>query len=291
MTQTLDGLVLLNKPAGVTSFQALRPVKQLLPKKSKVGHTGTLDQFATGLLPVLIGKATRLVPLFSNFDKSYRGKVRFGEKTETLDPESEPEPMGEPPSLDELVAALPRFVGSIEQVPPAYSAVHVDGERAYRRVLRGEKVRIPSRTVTVYALELLSYDPPDAEFLIRCSKGTYVRSLARDIGEACGCGAYVTSLSRERVGPFRLEEAVREPSEAAIRPLEWVVSLLPELRRVDLDRAKASRVANGAKLAVTLSPEELREGERFLALHAPNGRLIAIAEHRGTGFQYILVRP
>jgi tRNA pseudouridine55 synthase len=291
VTEALDGLILLNKPAGVTSFQALRPVKRLLPKKTKVGHTGTLDQFATGLLPVLIGKATRLVPLFSNFDKSYRGRVRFGEETETLDPESQPEPRGEPPTIDELAASLPRFVGTIEQVPPAYSAVHVNGQRAYRRVLRGEDVKIPSRTVTVHALELLSYDPPEAELLIRCSKGTYVRSLARDLGEACGCGAYVSGLSREKVGPFRLQEAVAEPSEADIHPLEWIVSRLPELSRIELNHRKASRVANGAKIGETLSEEELQGTERFLALHDPGGRLIAIVERREGGFHYILVRP
>ena len=291
MTETLDGLVLLNKPAGVTSFKALRPVKELLPKKTKVGHTGTLDQFATGLLPVLIGKATRLVPLFSNFDKSYRGTVRFGEQTETLDPESEPEPRGEPPTLDQLAAALSHFVGEIEQVPPAYSAVHVGGERAYRRVLRGEEVEIPSRLVTVHALELLSYEPPDAEFLVRCSKGTYVRSLARDIGARCGCGAYVRKLSRESVGPFRLAEGVSKPSLGDIHPLEEIVSRLPELCRVDLGPREAGRVANGAKIRATLSPDKLEGDERFLALHNCEGRLVAIAEHRGSRFEYILVRP
>lgn len=291
MTETLDGLVLLNKPAGVTSFQALRPVKKLLPKRTKVGHTGTLDQFATGLLPVLIGKATRLVPLFSNFDKSYRGTVRFGEETETLDPESDPVPSGDPPSLEELAAALPRFVGEIEQVPPAYSAVHISGERAYRRVLRGEVVEIPARLVTVHAVELLSYHPPDAELLIRCSKGTYVRSLARDIGEACGCGAYVRQLSRESVGPFRLAEGVREPTMNDIRPLEEILSRIREVRRVDLEPSKAARVANGAKLRETLSSKELEGEERFVAFHNQQGRLIAIAEQRERGFQYILVRP
>lgn len=291
MTEPLDGLLLLNKPAGVTSFEALRPVKQLLPKKTKVGHTGTLDRFATGLLVVLIGKATRLVPLFTAFDKSYGGTIRFGEETETLDPESPPRRTGEPPTTDQLAAVLPRFVGGIEQVPPAYSAVHVNGERAYRRTLRGEKVEIPSREVTVYSIELMSYAPPEAQVDVRCSKGTYIRSLARDIGEACDCGAYLTALTRETVGPFRREDAVEEPTLESIQPLEAAVARIAGTRRLDLTQELAGRIANGAKLLETLSPEALDGDYRFIALHDPSGRLIALAERRERGFSYILVRP
>ncbi len=291
MTDALDGLLLLNKPAGVTSFQALRPVKQLLPRKTKVGHSGTLDQFATGLLVVLIGKATRLVPLFTAFDKTYTGTFRFGEETETLDPESTPRPRGEAPTIDNLAAVLPRFVGRIEQVPPAYSAVHVGGERAYKRVLRGETVEVPARDVTIHSLELLRYDPPDAALTIHCSKGTYVRSLARDIGEACSCGAYVTTLRRDSVGPFRLEEAVTEPQLEAIEPLEEVALRIPGVRRIDLSSQTARRVANGAKLQEALDNQLLEGEEPYIALYNPEGRLIGVAEHRERGFQYILVRP
>ena len=291
MTDALDGLLLLNKPAGVTSFQALRPVKQLLPRKTKVGHSGTLDQFATGLLVVLIGKATRLVPLFTAFDKTYTGTFRFGEETETLDPESPPRPRGEAPTIDNLAAVLPRFVGTIEQVPPAYSAVHVGGERAYKRVLRGETVEVPAREVTIHSLELLRYDPPDAAVTIHCSKGTYVRSLARDIGEACSCGAYVATLRRDSVGPFRLEEAVTEPQLEAIEPLEEVALRIPGVRRIDLSSQTARRVANGAKLQETLDNKLLVGEEPYIALYNPEGRLIGVAERRERGFQYILVRP
>ncbi|MFP4409539.1 MAG: tRNA pseudouridine(55) synthase TruB [Spirochaetaceae bacterium] len=291
MNESLDGLLLLNKPAGVTSFQALRPVKQLLPGKTRVGHTGTLDRFATGLLVVLLGKATRLVPLFTAFDKSYTGTFRFGEETETLDPERPPRPRGEAPTTDQLAAVLPRFVGRIEQVPPAYSAVHLEGERAYRRVLRGEQVQIPSREVTIHSLKLLRYDIPDARIEIHCSKGTYVRSLARDIAEACGCGGYLTALRRDSVGPFLLKEAVAAPSREAIRPLEEVVPKIPGVRRVDLSSPTARRVQNGAKLRETLDPELLRGEERFLGLYTPEGRLIAMAEQRERAFHYILVRP
>lgn len=291
MTEPLDGLLLLNKPAGVTSFEALRPVKKLLPKKTKVGHTGTLDQFATGVLVILIGKATRLVPLFTGFDKSYRGIIRFGEETETLDPESPPRPRGKAPTTDQIAGTLPRFVGRIEQVPPAYSAVHVAGERAYKRALRGENVEIPSREVTIYSLELMSYDPPDAEMVVHCSKGTYVRSLARDIGDACDCGAYLTALERDAVGPFSLSEAVSEPTTEAIHSLEETVSRIPGVRQVELSSEPAGRVANGAKLREILPRDLLEDNGRFIALCGPDRRLIALAERRERGFEYILVRP
>lgn len=284
MIEPREGLILLNKPTGVTSFQALRPVKKLVPKGTKVGHTGTLDQFATGVLPILVGKATRLVRIFSEFDKSYRGTIRFGEETETLDTESEVRRVGEPPDRRTLEEAIHSFVGPIEQVPPAYSAVHIDGERAYRRVRRGEVVQVPARKVTIYSLELLSYEPPDAVVTARCSKGTYIRALARDIAESCGTGAYLRALSRTGVGPYTLSETVDHVDEGSFHTLESIVDRLPNISSVSISETLAKRISHGAKLRNLVSWEG---GTPYIALRTEAGALVAIADE---SFNYILVR-
>ena len=287
MNEPREGLILLNKPTGVTSFQALRPVKQLLPRKTKVGHTGTLDQFATGLLPVLAGKATRLVRIFSSFDKSYRGVIRLGEESDTLDPESEARTVGAPPDRETLERAVSTFLGTIRQIPPAYSAVHIDGERAYRRVMRGETVEIPSREVTIYSFDLIAYDPPDATVEVHCSKGTYVRALARDLAASCGTGAYLRSLSRTTVGPYTLAEAEQEVTENAFQTLEEIVERLPNIRSVVVTPVVAQRVANGAKLRPLIGAEEWAGADPYVAIRRDDGTVVAVAD---SDFRYVLVR-
>ena len=203
----MDGLVLLEKVSGITSFTALNGIKTVLGTR-KVGHCGTLDKFARGLLLLLTGSCTRLVPYFSALDKRYSAVVRFGERTDTLDPEGKVVDRGKVPRLEDIQDALGRFVGTFEQVPPIYSAVHHDGVRAYRLARAGMEPRLKSRRVSVYQLEALDYKPPDLRLRVHCSKGTYVRSLARDIGKAIGSCAYLAALERTAVGPFRLEAAV-----------------------------------------------------------------------------------
>jgi tRNA pseudouridine55 synthase len=208
LSNRTSGLILLNKPAGITSFRALDEIKKRLRIK-KVGHTGTLDKFATGLLLVLTGKYTRLTPLFTHLDKEYISRIRFGMQTDTLDPEGKIIKEGDAiPEPGVLQGIFSQFTGKIKQVPPRFSAIHVNGERLYKKALRGEEVKIPEREVSVYILEQLSYDPPFLTLRIRCSGGTYVRALARDIGIAAGTCSYVTDLTRTMIGDFNLSHAI-----------------------------------------------------------------------------------
>ena len=213
------------KPSGITSFTSLWQVKHTLGTK-KVGHTGTLDSFADGLLVLLSGKLTKLVPYITDFDKTYRVLFYFGKETDTLDPEGTV--IGEKPLpvYADFISAIRQLTGTIEQVPPVYSAVKQAGERLSDRIRRGETVTVPPRTVTIYSIDIeeIFYAPePDtnrenpemsavrkvlgAVLCVRCSKGTYIRSLVRDIAHRCGSAAYVYALRRTAVGPFTLEQA------------------------------------------------------------------------------------
>ncbi len=209
-----NGIILLKKTSGLTSFKALSGIKRVLKEHSgnkvKVGHTGTLDQFASGLLVVLSGKYTRLNQIFSGFDKKYSAVIKFGETTETLDPEGAVIGTGLIPDLTLITEKIETFKGSIEQIPPKYSAVHVNGKRAYKMALKGQEVNIPSRKVYIYSFEVTSWQSPFLSVDIHCSKGTYIRSLARDLGQSCGTCAYLTELKRTEVGPFSLNDAVSE---------------------------------------------------------------------------------
>jgi len=217
-----DGLLLLNKKPGVTSFDSLANVKRAFAT-GKAGHTGTLDKFASGLLLVLVGRGVKLVPLFEDCVKEYTGTVFFGEETDTLDPEGLVIASGKIPAQGEIEAVLPAFRGDILQSPPAYSAIHVNGRRAYELSREGKTPEMKKRPVTVFELELSSWAPPLAEIRVACSSGTYIRSLARDIALAAGSRAYLSALRRTKIGGFRLEDAV-DCDDAnlaeALRPLD-----------------------------------------------------------------------
>ncbi|MDR3342179.1 MAG: tRNA pseudouridine(55) synthase TruB [Treponema sp.] len=212
-TGEASGLLLLNKRPGITSFEALGVVKKAF-STNKVGHTGTLDKFAAGLLLVLVGKAVKLAPWFSGTDKQYEGVIRFGVETDTLDPEGVPVAEGEIPAREALEKALPVFRGDILQTPPAYSAVHVAGKRASKLARNGIAVAMPPRPVSVYALDLCAYEPPLARIRVHCSKGTYIRSLARDMARAAGSRGHLVSLNRTHIAGFPVSEAVDLPQEA-----------------------------------------------------------------------------
>ena len=214
------------KPSGITSFTSLWQVKHALGTK-KVGHTGTLDSFADGLLVLLSGKLTKLVPYITDFDKTYRVLFYFGKETDTLDPEGAVIAKKPLPVYADFIAAIRQLTGAIEQVPPVYSAVKQAGERLSDRIRRGEAVTVPPRTVTIYSIdieEIFYASEADmtgsekseagavqkvlgAVLCVRCSKGTYIRSLVRDIAHRCGSAAYVYALRRTAVGPFTLEQA------------------------------------------------------------------------------------
>lgn len=209
----LDGVLVVAKPAGPTSHDVVGLVRRLSSTR-RVGHGGTLDPFATGVLPVFLGRATRLVEYHLGSSKRYRATVCLGATSTTDDIDGERTPVdGAPVTRKSLLDALPAFTGPIRQVPPDYSAVQVDGRRAYRMAREGEVVELPPRDVTIHELRLLEWDDADparpvAVLEIACSAGTYVRSLARDLGARLGSGAYLGALVRTASGSFRLEDAV-----------------------------------------------------------------------------------
>ncbi len=245
-----SGLILLRKPEGETSFRAIGPVKRRLGS-SRIGHAGTLDKFATGLLVAMAGAYTRLAGYVQAGEKLYRGVARFGAETETLDPEGRVVAEAPAPSRELIDSVLPRFIGQIMQAPPAFSAVHVDGERAYELALSGRAPEMKERPVTIRSLRLLSYDGRDAVLELRCSSGTYVRSLARDLALACGSRAHLVALERLEIGPFSLEDAVSPRDfdpESDLRRLSPAEALKLGLGTASLPARLASRFRNGSAL-------------------------------------------
>ncbi len=210
----MQGILLVDKPKGWTSFDVVNFVRRNVaaelgkkPKNVKVGHTGTLDPFATGLLVLLVGKEyTRQAQTLSKVDKTYEVTMHFGAKSSTGDPEGEiTETDGHIPTEEELQAVFTRFTGEISQVPPAYSAIKIDGQRAYNLARAGKEVKIEPRTVTIHTLELVSYDHPEARLVASVSSGTYIRTLVEDIALELDTTAYTTELRRTQVGDFSIE--------------------------------------------------------------------------------------
>jgi tRNA pseudouridine55 synthase len=224
----MDGIINLDKPAGMSSARAVAAVKRLLPRGTKIGHAGTLDPFATGVLLLLVGRATKSCERLMDEPKQYEATVKFGATTETDDPESSeiPTPGAGPVPPARVQSAARQFVGDILQRPPAYSAMKVGGKRSYDLARAGDLVRHDPRPVRVYGIEILNYDWPLLRLRIDCGRGTYVRSIARDLGETLGVGGHLTQLRRTRVGPFHVDEGVT---------LERILAegFLPHLRALD----------------------------------------------------------
>jgi tRNA pseudouridine55 synthase len=241
-----EGFVVAFKPAGITSHDVVDGVRRILGTR-KAGHAGTLDPMAMGVLLLGVGRATRLLRYLSGLDKEYEGTGVLGVETATLDGEGEvvrTSPVDV--TKDELESAMRSLTGTIEQVPPAHSAVKVGGRALYRAARRGEAVEAPPRTVTVEAFELLRLETPRFDFRVVCSSGTYVRSLVADVGRAVGSGAHLARLVRTRIGPFGLDQAVMPNRIRQPRPIEAAVAHLPSLRLEHPDEARAA--GNGACL-------------------------------------------
>jgi tRNA pseudouridine55 synthase len=227
---TLSGVINLDKPAGISSAFAVGKVKRLLPRGTKIGHAGTLDPFATGVLLLLVGKGTKLCEGLMSSPKQYDVTVKFGATTATDDPESpeQPWPDAREVSRERLEAAIPAFVGDITQVPPVYSAMKVEGRRAYDLARKGHDVQLAGRVVRVDAIEILSYDWPLLRLRIDCGRGTYIRAIARDLGKHLSVGGYLTQLRRTRVGQFTaadavsVERLVADGVERTLLPLDQV---------------------------------------------------------------------
>jgi tRNA pseudouridine55 synthase len=296
MAHEPSGVVVVDKPSGPTSFDVVRRVKGLF-KAKRCGHTGTLDPIATGVLPICVGDATRIASFISEGEKEYDGVVRFGQSTDTQDSAGRTLTTRPVEGLTEerVGEALKGFVGLIEQTPPMYSARKVDGKRLYELARAGEEVEREARQVNIDEARLLFFRSPDAGIFVRCSKGTYLRTLAHDLGEKLGCGAHLRELKRVRVGPFSLEDSVgldtlmavaKEGREKLDPYLHPIARGLAEMAELQLDPHLARRVAHGhapgpSDLSRLRAPPFPR-GRKVRLLH-PDGRVLAVAESDGVG--------
>ena len=262
----MDGAVLVDKPRGVTSNAALQAAKRLLGAR-KAGHAGTLDPLATGLLILLFGEATKFAGPLLDDDKEYVATLKLGERTSTADAEGEVLET-RPVSVSGL-EILAKFKGEILQTPPMHSALKRHGVPLYRLARKGETVERQPRKVTIRELEVVRFDSPELVLRVRCSKGTYIRVLAEDIGEALGCGAHLSALRRTRSGRFRVEEAVapERVSPADVLPL---AALLAGMPRAELDADGEARLRNGQVLKIS----GLQEG--LCGVFGPGGAVIGL---------------
>lgn len=277
-------LWLVDKPAGPTSHDVVAAVRRRLGRGVKVGHTGTLDPFATGLLVVLSGRATRLAPYLTGLDKTYLATLRTGFTSHTGDPEGPVAAAGPPAGGDAVAAVLPAFTGRLRQRVPPHAAVKVDGERLYRRARRGEQVELPEREIEVHELRMLEDRGGGVVVLgVRCSAGTYVRRLASDIGERVGCGAYLTELRRTAVGTLSVDDAVAPEAVTPDGGMEPALGLahLPARR---LDAGELVHVRHGRPVAAGPG-----QGAGPVALLGPGGRLVAVARPGGSGLRPAVV--
>lgn len=257
-SEITSGILNVAKPPGMSSRQAVDLVKRLV-RPAKLGHAGTLDPLATGVLVVCIGKATRLIEFVQQMAKRYRATFLLGRTSPTEDIEGEVTELSDPPvvSRDEIERACRRFVGTIEQRPPAFSALKIAGQRAYALARAGKAVELASRPVTIYGLTVVAYEYPQLILDVQCGAGTYVRSLGRDLAESLGTGAVMSELARTEIGPFHLDSAVdpRRLSELelsnSLQPLQAAVVGLPQ---IVLDEGEIERVAHGRCLKCTRPP-------------------------------------
>jgi tRNA pseudouridine55 synthase len=259
--ELVDGVLLLDKPVGLSSNDALIKAKRVLNAK-KAGHTGTLDPFATGLLPLCFGEATKFSQDLLEADKTYEATVHLGVMTTTGDTEgSVVEGREVDVTLEQIDAALARFRGPIMQVPPMYSALKRDGKALYEYARAGVTLEREARPVTIHGLDFISYDAPFLRIRVTCSKGTYVRVLGEDIGAALGCGAHLTALRRTGVGALMAEHMIKlEDLQAHPDPrslLAPVDALLASFPRVDLTPELATRFLNGQRLALGKEPVQV----------------------------------
>src|SRR6266851_3161180 len=247
-----DGLLVLDKPGGMTSRAALDRALQWFPRGTRMGHTGTLDPLATGVLVLCLGRATRLAEYVQRMSKTYRTSLLLGARSDTDDADGTITPVSGAiaPDAATVRSCLAGFIGTMDQVPPAFSAAKVTGKRAYDLARAGQEVVLQSRPVTIHAIDVLHFAYPHLELEVRCGKGTYIRSLARDLGERLGCGALVGTLRRTRVGPFSVENAVTletDPETARSRLLA-VEAAASELPRVSLSAADLTRLCHGQRV-------------------------------------------
>ncbi len=274
------GIIILNKPVGVSSHRCVGMVRKALNMK-KVGHTGTLDPEACGVLPILAGPATRASDFLTMEDKRYRATILLGTKTDTLDMageviEQNPVNVTE----EEICATIESFVGNIQQIPPMYSAIQVNGQRLYNLARQGIEVERKARDITIFSIDIEKIELPYVKIAVHCSKGTYIRTLASDIGDALGCGGCISELERTASGPFTLDSAITPEelatlaengqAEKALLPLD---SFFKNYEAIYLDKKRADRVKNG----VPIYYKGKTQGETY-RVYDENGIFIALSK-------------
>jgi len=282
----VDGVIVVDKPCDWTSHDIVNKMRRIAGTK-RIGHLGTLDPGATGVLPLVIGRATRLAQFYTKNDKIYEGIIHFGYSTNTYDAEGEPTSPEVAVTLDrtELEQILDRFRGPISQTPPAISAKKIGGKPAYALARKNEAVDLKPVEVEVYSLDILRIDGCEAEVRVHCSAGTYLRSIAHDAGRAMGCGAFLKTLRRTASGDFKIDSArtlealanlaAEQRLDQALIP---AAELLPEFPMEMVDPITAGQIRNGRDFRV--SPFQARKGARYVKAVTPQGDLVAIGEAR-----------
>lgn len=273
----LSGLLNVNKPAGLTSHDVVARIRKLSGQR-KVGHTGTLDPMATGVLLICMGQATRLIEYLMPAPKQYRAVICFGLSTDTLDADGKIVAYGDVSSLSEagVQALLPQFQGEIEQIPPLYSALKQQGRPLYQRARAGETIELAPRRVTIYNLLWIKWQPPHLTLDITCSAGTYIRALARDLGDAASCGAHLSQLTRLANGRWTLEQAVSLETLEQAGPSGWQNYLHPadaaivHLPNIVLDEQAAAEIKYGRSITLSMAQANLCRA------YAPTGEFLAI---------------
>ncbi|WKC75582.1 tRNA pseudouridine(55) synthase TruB [Borreliella yangtzensis] len=279
-----NGFLLIDKEQGKTSFETLFPIKRYF-NTNRVGHAGTLDKFAGGILIALVGKYTKLTNYFISLDKEYVAEFRFGIETDTLDPNGRiVRKTDYVPNLEDIALKLKDFVGKIYQSPPKFSSVHIDGSRAYKLALNGKIFEIKKRKVNVYDIQILNYDFNSSllSLKISCSKGTYIRSIARDLAYSLNSCAYVTNLKRTKIGMFKLKDSTlcKNLSKTSLISLESLKSF----EKVYIDSSKINLVKNGVYFEIQININE------FKILKTRTEEILAVIEGIGLNkYKYVII--
>jgi len=287
----MNGLLVLDKSAGMTSHDVVAIVRRATGEKS-IGHLGTLDPMATGVLPLLLGRYTRLAQFFGQSDKSYEGRIRFGFATDTFDAEGEPTTETQPLrlSLEELKALSTRFYGEMEQVPSAFSAKKINGVPAYKLARAGAEVPVKAARINIYDFRLSCLEGDEVSFTMKVSAGGYVRSVAHELGQLAGCGAHLAALRRTQAGPFTLKHAITvEDLKSAPGAIETRMhhprTLLPEMPSVTVDEQTAGKIRNGMQVNLP----EFSQSPLIKVFTAPTELLAITRRVAGTLMQPIVV--
>lgn len=286
---TADGFINFYKPPGITSMDAVRRIKRLSGLRRKVGHAGTMDPLARGLLPICVGQATRLMDYLVAGSKQYRMDIRLGAITNTYDAEGEVVEIGKVCGItrDRLEQAIESFVGVIQQTPPMYSAIKVQGQRLYKLARAGKEIERAARTVEIYQIQILEFVPPLLTLLVDCGRGVYMRSLAHDLGQVLGCGGYVTDLERLRCGGFETGDSVtleQLESGAESGPDRWAEHLQPvdavlrKLRTLAAGPSAKRHLLNGQSVSFSQHPVDAEYLESFRA-YDEEGRFLALVRY------------